>query len=74
MHIVAPIASRTKAALDELRSTAHATHAQDLDFQRSLVAVQRQALAQVREATTYDDEVVRKVESMLDLEEARLNG
>ena len=68
------VAARSKAALDELRAAAHATHAEGRDFQKSLLAVQREALGQVREAATYDDEVLRKVESTLDLEEARLNG
>ena len=67
------VAARTRAALDELRAAAHTTHAQDLDFQRSLLAVQREALTRRRHGA-YDDEVLRKVESMLDLEEARLNG
>lgn len=67
------VAARTKAALDDLRAAAHTTHAQDLEFQRSLLAVQREALTR-RRTGAYDDEVVRKVESMLDLEEARLNG
>lgn len=68
------VAARTKAALDELRAAAHATHAEGRDFQRTLIGVQRQALGHIREASAYDDEVVRKVESALDLEEARLNG
>jgi CPA1 family monovalent cation:H+ antiporter len=68
------VAMRTKAALDELRATSHATHSEGLDFRRSLVDVQRQALTRIRDAATYDDEVVRKVESALDLEEARLDG
>jgi len=33
-----------------------------------------ETLRRIREAGTYDQEVVRKMESMLDLEEARLNG
>jgi NhaP-type Na+/H+ or K+/H+ antiporter len=68
------VAARTKAALDELRAATHATHAEGRDFQRTLIAVQREALGHMREASIYDDEVVRKVESTLDLEEARLNG
>lgn len=68
------VAARTKAALDELRDATHATHAEGRDFQRTLIGVQREALGRVREASLYDDEVVRKVESTLDLEEARLNG
>ncbi len=68
------VAARTKAALDELRATAHATHAEGRDFQRAIVAVKRDALGQIRDTAAYDDEVVRKVESALDLEEARLNG
>jgi CPA1 family monovalent cation:H+ antiporter len=68
------VASRTRAALDELRAAAHVTHAQGHDFQHALIAVQRAALLRIREAGAYDDEVVRKVESTLDLEEARLDG
>jgi CPA1 family monovalent cation:H+ antiporter len=67
------VAARTRAALDDLRATAHTTQAQDLEFQRSLLAVQRDALTR-RRTGAYDDEVLRKVESLLDLEEARLNG
>jgi monovalent cation/hydrogen antiporter len=68
------VAARTKSALDELRATAHATHAENRDFQRAIIDAKRDALGHIRESATYDDEVVRKVESTLDLEEARLNG
>ena len=72
--IVTRGAARTKAALDELRTAIHAVHAGGRDFRHSIIDVQREALDRIREAGTYDQEVVRKMESMLDLEEARLNG
>jgi monovalent cation/hydrogen antiporter len=68
------VAARTQSALDELRAAVSATHAEGRDFRRSLIEVQRQALSRIRDAASYDDEVVRKVESALDLEEARLDG
>lgn len=67
------VAGRTRAALDELRSAVHAAHSEARDFQHSIIDVQRQALDRIRDAGTYDQEVVRKVEGMLDLDEARLN-
>jgi hypothetical protein len=68
------VAARTRAALEELRAATHASHAGGRDFRHSIIDVQRQALGRIREAGTYDQEVVRKVEGMLDLEEARLNS
>jgi Na+/H+ antiporter len=68
------VAARTRAALDDLRAATHARHAESREFQRTLIGVQRERLGHIREASAYDDDVVRKVESALDLEEARLNG
>lgn len=68
------VAARTRSALEELRVAAHTTHSEGKDLRRTLIGVQRDALWRIRDASTYDDEVVRKVESQLDLEEARLNG
>lgn len=68
----ARVASRTRGALDDLRTAAHARTHEDLAFMRSLVGVQREALTRVRRDSRYDDEVLRKVESTLDFEEARL--
>ena len=62
------------SGIRDCAGAAHATHAENRDFQRSLIAVKRDALGQIRNTAAYDDEVVRKVESALDLEEARLNG
>jgi len=43
-------------------------------LQRDLIAVQRRALANARQEKAFDFEVLRKMEGMLDLEEARMNG
>jgi CPA1 family monovalent cation:H+ antiporter len=68
------VAARTQSALEELRAATHASHAEGRDFRHSIIDVQRQALGRIREAGTYDQEVVRKVEGIIDLEEARLNS
>jgi Na+/H+ antiporter len=68
------VAARTKAALEELRSAEPTKPSEVVEFQGSLIDVQRKVLTEIRDTATYDDEVVRKVENALDLEEARLNG
>ncbi|MBK7945287.1 MAG: cation:proton antiporter [Flavobacteriales bacterium] len=65
-------------SLENLRNEAEAAVPQSDDsnrlFQRDLIAVQRRALATARQEKAFDFEVLRKMEGMLDLEEARMNG
>jgi NhaP-type Na+/H+ or K+/H+ antiporter len=68
----ARVHSRSKAALDDLR-TSSGDHHTERDLHRQLIGVQRQALVRLRDAGAYDDEVVRKAEHALDIEEERLN-
>jgi Na+/H+ antiporter len=70
------LSARTDAALEELRATAHEPHHDDdrRDLHRDIIAVQRRTLVEVRDEQSFDDEVVRRIESRLDLDEARLNG
>lgn len=65
-------------SLEKLRNEAEAAVPRSDDsnrlFQRDLIAVQRRALATARQEKAFDFEVLRKMEGMLDLEEARMNG
>ena len=69
----AHIASSTRASLDELRRAAPHRHSDEPDLHRRLITVQRRALVTLRDTGGYDDEVVRRAEHMLDLEEARFS-
>ncbi len=63
-------------SLENLRNAEHEAQLDDSnrDLQRTLIAVQRGALENARKELAFDFEVVRKMESNLDLEEARLNN
>jgi CPA1 family monovalent cation:H+ antiporter len=67
------ITERAAVALEEVRSTAHVRHSAGRALHRSLIGVKRQALLSVRDHGRYDDEVLRRAEHTLDLEESRLN-
>lgn len=64
-----------KRSLENLRSAERNIRSDDInrEFQRALIAVQRSALHVVRKENAFDFEVIRKMQSNLDLEEARLN-
>jgi Na+/H+ antiporter len=71
------LSTRTESALDELRALSQDPHRdgdERRELQRDIIAVQRRALAEVRDEQSVDDEVVRKMEGLLDLDEARLSG
>lgn len=63
-------------SLESLRNAEKVVEQNDTnrEFQRALIAVQRRTLATVRAEKAFDFEVIRKMESNLDLEEARLNN
>lgn len=63
-------------SLENLRNTERVVRQDDgnREFQRVLIGVQRRTLETVRQERIFDFEVIRKMESNLDLEEARLNN
>lgn len=63
-------------SLENLRSAEREVRQDDgnREFQRGLIAVQRRTLEVIRTSRDFDFEVIRKMESNLDLEEARLNN
>ena len=66
--------ARARAALDDLHATPDRHADDERALHRALVVVQRRALVGLRTAGAYDDEVLRKAEHMLDIEDARLDG
>ena len=63
-------------SLESLRSAEKALVRNDGNrtLMRSILAVQRKELAAARKERVFDDELLRKMEGNLDLEEARLNN
>lgn len=63
-------------SLDNMRSAERQVHRDDTNrnMMRTLIKIQRDALMKARRDRIFDDELIRKIEGNLDLEETRLNS